>query len=193
MIGWATLAKGPHTLRFACVGKNSAATGHNLGIDTLILARLGGPPAADPTAGRADAIRAVAARTPLTADAVSTLTRALSDDDHVVRGLAALGLRDAGTAAASARDALIARLKDDEVGVRMIAAQAIGRLRDPSTLDALMETARVPDQHVHVLRSVADALGALGRAAAPALPLLKELAKQPRVRWAAEAAMKKIS
>jgi hypothetical protein len=192
LIGWATLAKGPHTLRFVCVAKNSAATGHKLGIDTLILARLGGPPAADPTAGRADAIRAVAARTPPTADAVSALTRALTDQDHVVRGLAALGLRDAGTAAAPARDALIARLKDDEVGVRMIAAQAIGRLRDPSTLDALIAAGRASGQHVHVLRSLADALGDLGRAAAPALPLLKELAKQPRVRWAAEAAMRKI-
>ena len=192
LIGWATLAKGPHTLRFVCVGKNSAATGHNLGIDTLILARIGVPPATDSTAGRADAIRAVAARTPLTADAVSTLTRASTDEDHVVRGLAALGLRDAGTAAAPARDALIARLKDDEVGVRMIAAQAIGRLRDPSTLDALMAAGREVDQHVHVLRSIADALGDLGRAAAPALPLLRELAKQPRVRWAAEAAIRKI-
>ena len=174
------------------MGKNSAATGHNLGIDTLILARLGGPPAIDPTAGRADAVRAVAARTPLTADAVAALTRALTDDDHVVRGLAALGLRNAGTAAAPARDALIARLKDDEVGVRMIAAQAIGRLRDPSTLDALMAAGRESGQHVHVLRSVADALGELGRAAVAAVPLLKELAKQPRVRWAAQAAIRKI-
>ena len=87
---------------------------------------------------------------------------------------------------------LIARLKDDEVGVRMIAAQAIGRLRDPSTLDALMAAGNASGQHVHVLRSIADALGVLGRAAAPALPLLKELAKQSRVRWAAEAAMRKI-
>ena len=133
-------------------------------------------------------MRALAARS-LNADAIAALTIALTDDDHVVRGLAALGLRDAGTAAASARDALIARLKDDEVGVRMIAAQAIGRLRDPSTLDALMTAGREAGQHVHVLRSIADALGDLGRAAAPALPLLRELAKQPRVRWAAEAAM----
>ncbi len=144
-----------------CVGKNSAASGHNFGIDTLILARLGGAPTADPTAGRADAIRAVAASSPMTADAISTLTRALTDDDRVVRGLAALGLRDAGVAAAPARDALIARLKDDEVGVRMIAAQAIGRLRDPSTLDALMAAGREAGQHVHVLRSIADALGAI--------------------------------
>jgi HEAT repeat protein len=128
----------------------------------------------------------------VTPDTVAGLTRALTDDDHVVRGLAALGLRDAGSAAASARGALLARLKDDDTGVRMIAAQAIGRLRDPSTLDVLMVAGREDGQHVHVLRSIADALGDLGRAAAPALPLLRELAKQPRVRWAAEAAIRKI-
>ena len=74
----------------------------------------------------------------------------------------------------------------------MIAAQGIGRLRDPSTLDILIAAGREGGQHVHVLRSIADALGDLGPAAAPALPLLRELAKQPRVRWAAEAAIQKI-
>jgi HEAT repeat protein len=76
--------------------------------------------------------------------------------------------------------------------VRMIAAQAIGRLRDPSTIDRLIAAARVPDQHVHVLRSLADALGELGPEAARALPALHELARIPRVAWAANAAMKKI-
>ena len=192
LIGWANLTSGRHTLRFVCVGKNSAATGHNFGIDTLVLARLGMPPTVDPAAARADEVRALAARTPVTPGTVAALTRALTDDDHVVRGLAALGLRDAGTASAPARDALIVRLKDDDTGVRMIAAQAIGRLRDPSTLDVLMTAGRQAGQHVHVLRSIADALGDLGRAAAPALPLLRELARQPRVRWAAEAAIRKI-
>jgi HEAT repeat protein len=59
-------------------------------------------------------------------------------------------------------------------------------------LDALMAAGREAGQHVHVLRSVANALGDLGRAAAPALPLLEQLAQQPRVRWAAQAAMGKI-
>ena len=62
----------------------------------------------------------------------------------------------------------------------MIAAQAIGRLRDPSTLDALMAAGREAGQHVHVLRSVADALGDLGRAATPALPLLKATRRSNR-------------
>ncbi len=42
------------------------------------------------------------------------------------------------------------------------------------------------------LRACATALGAIGPAAAPALPVLREIAKQPRVRWAAEAAIRRI-
>ncbi len=194
LIGWASLTKGRHTLKFVCAGKNSASSGFNLGIDTLVLARLGAPDAADPALARADAIRAMAERTPPPSSAadIATLTQALSDPDHVVRGLAAVGLRNAGNAAAPARDQLLSRLQDDDVGVRMVATQALGRLQDPSLLDALVAAGREPGQHVHVLRAVADALGALGPAAKPALPLLTDLEKLPRVQWAARAAIKKI-
>ena len=101
--------------------------------------------------------------------------------------------RQRGTAAAPARDALLARLGDSEVGVRMMAAQALGRLHDPSAIDALVAACRVPDQQVHVLRSLADALGAMGPAAAAALPVLRDLTKIPRVEWAAKAAIRRIN
>jgi hypothetical protein len=43
------------------------------------------------------------------------------------------------------------------------------------------------------LRSFVSALGAIGRPAAlPAVPFLKEMARIPRVRWAAEAALRNI-
>jgi HEAT repeat protein len=125
--------------------------------------------------------------------AITALTRALSDSDQVVRGLAALGLRDSGRAAAPAMTELVDRLQDEEIGVRMIAAQAVGRLRDPSTIDALVAAARVPEQPVHVLRSIADALGEIGPQAARTLPLLNELARIPRVEWSAKAAIRKIN
>ncbi len=224
LIGWAKLAKGRHTLTFVCVGKNGAASGYNLGIDTFILANLAPSPASDGAGDRAAEIRSIGERRstapaditavigmlrdkepevreaaawtltqlPSSSSSVTALTAALADDDFVVRGLAAIGLREAGRAAAPARDALLARLKDDEVGVRMIAAQAIGRLRDATTIDPLVAACRVPDQHVHVLRSLADALGDLGPQASRALPVLRELARIPRVAWAANAAIKKI-
>jgi HEAT repeat protein len=126
-------------------------------------------------------------------DATAPLIAALDDQDHVVRGLAALALRQRGTTATSAREALLARLGDSEVGVRMMAAQAIGRLKDPSTIDALVAACKVPDQQVHVLRSLADALGAMGPAASAALPTLRDLSKIPRVEWAAKAAIRRIN
>lgn len=126
------------------------------------------------------------------AASITALTRALGDDDFVVRGLAAVALRDAGKAAAPARDALLSKLGDEEVGVRMIAAQALGQLRDPSLIDPLIAACRVQDQQVHVLRSLADALGDLGPQASRALPVLRELARIPRVEWAANAAIRKI-
>jgi hypothetical protein len=51
----------------------------------------------------------------------------------------------------------------------------------------------VRDEEVHVLRACAAALGAIGPAAASALPVLREIAKKPRVRWAAEAAIHSIA
>ena len=206
LIGWAQLAGGRHTLTFVCAGRNAAASAYNLGIDTIILAKLGTTAPQDPAAQPATPtlLRAIgergAATAPETAmlvtalkdpsdevreaaawslgqlpslDATAPLIAALDNHDHVVRGLAALALRQRGTRAAPARDALLARLGDSEVGVRMMAAQAIGRLKDSSTIDALVAACKVPDQQVHVLRSLADALGAMGPAASTALPTLR--------------------
>jgi hypothetical protein len=222
VIGWAALSKGRHTITFVCTGKNALATAYNLGVDTLILARpaaLNGNDPADPArtlrrigerriatvAESEDLARALAdgssdvreaavwslgqLKAPL---AIDPLIKALSDEDFVVRGLAALALRQRGTKAAPAKDALLDRLSDEEVGVRMMAAQALDRLRDPSTIDPLMAACRIDAQHVHVLRSLADALGDLGPAAERALPVLDDLAKIPRVEWAAKAAIRKI-
>src|SRR5262245_64268324 len=56
----------------------------------------------------------------------------------------------------------------------------LGRLKDPSTIDALIAACKAPDQQVHVLRSLADALGAMGPAGSAALPTLQDLTKIPR-------------
>jgi hypothetical protein len=213
LIGWAKLAHGRHTLTFVCTGRNTAATGFNLGVDTLILASLSR--SEDSDGARAEAIRstlnrpraigALADRAPEVREAaawtlgqiaepmaVAALGRALEDTDAVVRGLAALALRNIGSAAAPARDALLAKLDDPEPAVRMMAAQAIGRLRDPAAIDRLIQTASLSGQDVQVLRSVADALGDLGPQAVRALPALRNLTRIPRVAWAANAAIHKI-
>jgi hypothetical protein len=222
-IGWAALAKGRHTLTFVCTGKNPLATGYNLGIDTLILARPFAKPAATDAASRAASLRRIGERRTAGASqgadlvralsdsssevreaaawslgqvtaplAIEPLTAALADDDEVVRGLAALALRERGVKAAAAKDALLERLGDSETGVRMMAAQAIGRLHDAATIDPLIAACKVEGQHVHVLRSLADALGTFGPDASRALQVLNDLAKIPRVEWAAKAAIGKI-
>ena len=118
----------------------------------------------------------------------------LRDADPVQRGVAALALRDLGAAAAPALPDLERALADDEVGVRMRSADAnagLGVAALPA-LDALIAAARAPGQHVHVLRSVAIALGGIGPGAAKALPALAEIAKIPRVGPTAVTAMRKI-
>jgi HEAT repeat protein len=126
--------------------------------------------------------------------ALGDLTRSLADPDHEVRGLVALALRDAGPLSDSTIDALASRLVDPDDGVRMASAWAIaaqGR-RAMRVFPALIAAGKAQPQHPHVQRAVADALGAIGPDAREALPVLEELAKAPRVRWNANAAIKKI-
>jgi hypothetical protein len=178
LLGWKKLTKGAHLLTFVCTGKDPRSTGYNLGIDTLILARIG-------------QVASVSPPPKLTPQAA---TRALDDPDPFVRGLAALTLRDAGPAAYPALDLLIARLKDSDENVRLMSADAIARQgkRAARAVPALIAACEVPGEHVHVERSLADALGSIGPDATPALPVLHKLESIPRVRWAARAAIRQI-
>jgi hypothetical protein len=185
-IGWPRLSKGRHTVRFTCLGKNAASSGYNLGVDDLILARTG------PTGWA----KASAVRPPnVPSGSVAGLAAALSDPDPVTRGLAALELRDKGVAARPALDALVAKLKDPDVIVRMMSANAIGAMgpEAASAVPALTAACRVEAEVTHVLRACAAALGDIGRAAAPALPVLRDLVvKKPLVRRSAERAIEQI-
>ncbi|MFO0983451.1 MAG: DUF2961 domain-containing protein [Planctomycetota bacterium] len=225
LLGWRTLEQGPHTIAFLCRGKDPRSRGYQLGVDTLILAEVGRPGAADSAAcvtlralgergqiAPAELTRVTAALADPHADvreagawalgqappsatgAVASLARALDDDDAVVRGLAALALRNLGTAALPARAPLLRHLGDADENVRMMSAQAIGTIGGGASdsVPALIQLAQAPGQHPHVLRSVADALGAFAQDAAAALPVLRELEQIPRVRWAAAAARRKI-
>jgi hypothetical protein len=238
LLGWPQLTPGRHTVTFVCAGKHADSSNYFLGIDTLVLARLGpvvetgpdrrarelrehgdalrasgsgpatwlrpggGDPFVDALRDPERAVREAAAwaigQVPWGAAAAApALAVALADAEPVVRGLAVIAFRDARPAVESPviLDALVARLKDDDVGVRMVSAQAIAALgaRAAPALDALIEASRKRDEHVHVQRSLADALGAIGPAARRALPELRELARIPRVRWNAEAAIRRIA
>jgi HEAT repeat protein len=78
--------------------------------------------------------------------------------------------------------------------VRIASADAIAKLGESGApaVAALIELGEAPNQHAHVLRSVANALGAIGPPAAPALPVLEKLKQHIRVRWIAQTAIARI-
>ncbi len=186
-VGWVRLTQGRHTLTYVCQGKNAASSGFNLGVDNIVLAKVG---------AEAWAAAAKVSEPRVPTGSVSALGQALtSGPDPVSRGLAALALRDKGRAALPALPALTAGLKDGDVCVRMMSANALAALGPEAApaVSALIAAGSVQGEQVHVLRAVAAALGSIGKpAATPALPLLRDLAKLPRVRWAAEAAIRRI-
>lgn len=186
-VGWVRLTQGRHTLTYVCQGKNERSSGYNLGVDNLVLAKVG------PEAWAA-AARRKEPRVPT--DNMTELGRILtSDPDSILRGLAAMALRDKAGESLPALPALIQALQDPDVSVRMMSANAIATLGQgaASATTALIAAGSVKNEEVHVLRSVAAALGNIGKpAATPALPLLRKLEKIPRVQWAAESAIRKL-
>lgn len=186
-VGWVRLSKGRHTLTYVCLGKNEASSGYSLGVDNIILAKVG---------AEAWAAAAKVKEPHLTTENLAELGQILaSAPDPVTRGLAAIALRDKGKSSLPALPVLIAALKDPEVSVRMMSANAISAIGADAApaVPALIEAGSAKDEQVHVLRAVAAALGNIGKpAATPALPLLKQLARIPRVQWAADSAIQKI-
>jgi HEAT repeat protein len=218
VLAWPELKAGAHVLTFVCQGKDQRSTGYHLGLDTLVLARVATPDAAggakaehlrtgalaagewaaalkdaDPFVRTAALWRTTQER-PLAAAHVPQLTAALTDPSHEARGLAAAALRTLGQQASKALPALAAALKDPDSGVRMMTANALAALgaQAAPALDALIAAGTAPGEHVQVLRSVADALGAIGPPAAKAIPVLEQLRKVPRVHWNAEAAIANV-
>ena len=232
VLAWPTLTAGRHTVSFVNTGRNALATGYNLGLDGLVLARVGGSPGAvtldsASMADPAESLRRLGNRGPDAAaemetvlaglvdpdvevrraaawvltqmggragPATSAMGAAMDDPDRIVRGLVAIALRHVPTVDEPVGDALLDRLADPDENVRMVVAWAIAAHADVATrgMAALMTAAQVPGEHRHVLRSVADALGAIGPEARQALPVLRTLAEEPLIRWQAEAAIRRI-
>ncbi len=180
LLGWHQLSKGRHVVSFVCAGKDLRSSGYNLGIDTLVLARIATPDRTPPPHVPSD---------------LAGLIGTLHSPDPILRGMAALALRDMGNAARPALPALAGALRDSDTGVRMTAADAIGRqgAAAASVLDQLIAAGRAPGENVHVQRSVAIALGLIGPAASPSIPVLRELEKIPRVGPTATTAIRRIN
>ncbi|WP_116205574.1 HEAT repeat domain-containing protein [Amycolatopsis circi] len=130
------------------------------------------------------AVTAAAALWPMDGDTTSALPvflRALSEDNDFTASAAASGVRDLGPAAVDAIPALRALLdRDDERGwLHQNAAIALWRITgDPEPAVAVLQSVWTCGRHrwPHVARD----LVALGPAAAPAAPLLREALASPR-------------
>jgi HEAT repeat protein len=106
-----------------------------------------------------------------------------------------MALKNEGKAALPALPELTKALSDPDPNVRMMSGNAIAAIGKDAApaVPALMAACSVKNEQIHVLRACASALGAIGKpAATPALPLLKELSKMPRVKWAADRAIQSI-
>jgi hypothetical protein len=219
VLTWADLYPGTHRLTFRSTGKAPAAESFDLGIEALVVSEVGSVPpepsaalrlrkiALEPSGSIAEMrhglsdpdpeVRAAAAwalgqQRARASGAVPDLARALSDQDGIVRGLAAVALRETGPAASEAVPSLIKGLKDTDSSVRMICAEALGRVKAASAVPALIAVSRDPGEDLHVLRNVVAALGEMGPAAEAAIPALEALKSNPRLRYPAEAAQRKI-
>ena len=221
-LAWRRLSRGTHVLSFRCAGKNQLSTGYGLGLDTLILARIGelrqevdsraaelrrsgerGAASleqirkgfADPSESVREAAAWAATQEPAQVPRLLAVLRtALGDPDPVVRGLAAVALRNCGLCAGPALPELITRVSDSDPNVRIASSDAIAKLGEKAApaVAALIKAGQAPNEHPHVLRSIAAALGAIGLAAAPALPVLEQMRQHIRVRWAAQSAIARI-
>jgi len=143
---------------------------------------------------RRSALQVLIERRQLHAVSVLLFGDLLSDPNPEVRGLAAVALRDLGPTGEPVMQDLIVALFDPDANVRIAAADAIAT-KGPTAIvaiPALVRACQVEDEEVHVQRSLVSALGAIGPPAREALPVLRELAKIPRVSWPAEAAILEI-
>lgn len=184
-IGWPHLARGEHSLTFVCVGKNPASGGFHLGVDNVILAHTG---------KEGWALAALVHEPKLPGKDVPALVRALAERDPRVRTIAAIELSHMGEAAASALGPLESALKDADSNVREAAARAIEAQgpRAAKAVPALAAACQLAGQSGAVVRACLYALGAIGKAAAPALPAIRATLSIPSAGWVAEKIIRDI-
>jgi len=121
--------------------------------------------------------------------AVPVLLDALDSKNFHVRYLSCRALGHTGTAAKPAVAKLIKLVDDPITSVRRNAAKALGNLGPKVASDAVPALLRAAQEHRYVVKIEAIlALGKLGDAAKPALPVLKQTAKNPKSAERAQAA-----
>jgi len=196
-LGWFDLTKGRHVLTFDCVGKDPLATGHNLGIDDVVLSEVRKPgtlsqekavsgelPQATPGM---EAAKAVLYRGKPLAFYLAKLKQASQESrPAVIRSIDSFG----EDAAPAVKD-FVAALPDSDPEVRGAAAWALSQV-GPKSSEAASAVARLlKDESTQVRESAALALREMGKGAVVAIldlcAALKDSA--PTVRMTAATAL----
>jgi len=113
--------------------------------------------------------------------AVPALIALLEHEDRNVRTAAALALGDIGLPQDVVVPALLKTLRDPRASVRAQAAAGLGHFRAEADTTIKPLIAALKDDYADVRAAAATALGELGPAVRPALPSLKDLARDPHV------------
>ena len=123
-------------------------------------------------------------------NAVEPLIIGLKDKNRFVRIGSALALGDIGDIRAV--EPLITALEDEDRQVRTYSAEALEKFGDARAFDALMSLLRNKYEHPETRATAIDALGSIGDSRAKGALQAALHDKDAFVRWAAEAALKKI-
>jgi HEAT repeat protein len=152
----------------------------------------------------AEALGRLAPGTPSAGAAIAALTKVVQAGPAQRRGSAADALGEFGAAAAAAVPPLIGMLKDPAASSALSrdgasAARALGRIAPgtPSSLAAVAAlSAALKSESIATREGALDALPHFGRAAAPAIPLIRSVQENdpiPNVRKAAAAALEGLN
>jgi len=152
-------------LSFVCEGRNQNATGFNLGIDTIILSKIG---RVEVIGGeRAEEVR----RAVRLAHPESVAAPALTDRDSAMREAAAWVFTQSAGAGRASTAALAKGLSDPDAVVRGLIARAVRSCTcGASMLPELGEALADPDENVRTATD--DVVASAGVRALPLLPLL---------------------
>jgi HEAT repeat protein len=188
-LGWFKLTKGRHVLSFTCVGKDSASSGFNLGIDGIVLSEIENgealvkatgaglpryetPEAAAPV--RASAKGSVYRGQPLSAYVAQLRQSSASSRADAIRAIGAFG----NDGSAAAKD-LMPFLSDSDPAVRGATAWALGNIHAASATAALARLLK--DDQVSVREFAALALRDVGSDAKSAVPEVAAALKDPAI------------
>jgi hypothetical protein len=178
-LGWFKLSKGKHVLTFTCMGKDKLASGYNLGVDAIVLAKIQNGEALTHATGAGlpryeTAEAGISAAAPVAgivyrgkplAFYVSQLKQA-SPKIHadLIRAIGAFG-----EDAASAVRVLIPLLSNSDPGIRSTTARTVGQIGVKAKPAAPELAKLLKDENSQVREAAALALRDMGTGAASAV------------------------